>query len=259
MWDALVCPICDEGLVRMPTSARCRNGHSFDIARQGYLNLSTGRAAPRSADTAAMVQARAAFLATGHFRPLAHALAERAASLYEGGSVIHAGAGTGYHLAAVLDRIPSAEGLALDLSKFAARRAARAHPRITAVVTDVWGRWPVRGGRAGLVLDVFAPRNGPEFHRVLRPGGVLLVMTPTTDHLRELREHVGLLSVDERKDARLADRLGELFEPVDVEEHRYTPALSKDDVEHVIRMGPSAHHLEDAEIRERLDAVVEPV
>ena len=111
MWDALVCPICDEGLVRMPTSARCRNGHSFDIARQGYLNLSTGRAAPRSADTAAMVQARAAFLATGHFRPLAHALAERAASLYEGGSVIDAGAGTGYHLAAVLDEDEHLEGL----------------------------------------------------------------------------------------------------------------------------------------------------
>ena len=68
-------------------------------------------------------------------------------------------------------------GLAVDVSKPALRRAAQAHPRAAAIRADLWRRLPVSDGVAALILNVFAPRNGPEYHRVLRPDGLLLVVT----------------------------------------------------------------------------------
>ena len=63
-----------------------------------------------------------------------------------------------------------AQGLAFDVTKPALRRAARAHPRVGAVLADTWGPLPLADGSADVLLNVFAPRNGPEMRRVLRPG-----------------------------------------------------------------------------------------
>src|SRR5437764_13568006 len=102
------------------------------------------------------------------------------------GLIVDAGAGTGYFLAHVLDAAPDATGLALDVSAVALRRAARAHPRLGAAMWNLWEPWPVGDEVASVLLNVFASRNGPEFHRVLRPGGLLTVAAPAPDHLREL-------------------------------------------------------------------------
>ena len=211
---------------------RCTAGHTFDIARQGYVNL----LGAGTGDTAAMVADRAAFLAAGHYAPLADLVAEWAAGA-AAGLVVDAGAGTGYYLGAVLDQ-RSAFGLALDASPLALRRAAKAHERIGAVVWDVWRPWPVREDAAAVVLNVFAPRNGPEFHRVLRPDGTLIVVTPTTEHLAELS---GLLAVDPRKAERLAETLTR-FELVNSQTLRYPMTLHETDVRRVSGMGPAAHH-----------------
>jgi 23S rRNA (guanine745-N1)-methyltransferase len=228
----LLCPICQDGLTRSGGALRCPAGHAFDIARQGYVNL-LGRA---DGDTAAMVADRVAFLAAGHYAPLAGKLAEWVADSAPG-LVVDAGAGTGYYLDAVLAR--GGFGLALDASPLALRRAAKAHERIGAAVWDVWRPWPVRDGVAAVVLNVFAPRNGPEFHRVLRPDGTLLVVTPTQEHLAELGP--ALLSVDPRKPARLAETLAR-FERVRSAVLSYPMTLSAADVRRVIGMGPAAHH-----------------
>ncbi len=90
--------------------------------------------------------------------------------------------------------------------------AARAHRRIGAVGCDAWRPLPVADAAAGLVLNVFAPRDGAELRRILRPDGALLLVTPAADHLAELIGPLGLLSVDERKPERLADKLGPYFE-----------------------------------------------
>src|SRR6185436_4525343 len=120
--DLLQCPVCGGALDCGAGVVRCPAGHSFDIARQGYVNLVPGRA-----DTPEMVEARDAFLRAGHFRPLSAALAEEArASAGEGGAgeggageggagagaVLDLGAGTGHHLAAVLDALPGARVIA---------------------------------------------------------------------------------------------------------------------------------------------------
>jgi 23S rRNA (guanine745-N1)-methyltransferase len=237
----LRCPVCGEPLDAAPEALRCPRGHSFDVARQGYVNLSAGRS-PHAGDTAQMVAARAEFLAAGHYDFISAALAGAARAAYQGGLVLDAGAGTGRHLATVLDALPAAPGLALDVSKPALRRAARAHPRAGAALCDTWGRLPVADGAAGVVLDVFAPRNGPEFRRVLRPGGVLLVVTPAPDHLAELVERLSLLQVDPDKAERVAASLDGHFALAGEAALTRRLTLSPREAATLVGMGPSAWH-----------------
>ncbi|MFI6081240.1 putative RNA methyltransferase [Streptomyces sp. NPDC051217] len=260
LWHRLLgvlrCPLCGGALapphgvpasfntLRGVKSLGCAEGHSFDVARQGYLSLLTGNTNAANADSADMVTARTFFLKAGHYEPLAHALAAIVAELCPpDGAVMDAGAGTGHYLATVLDALPEAVGLGLDVSKFALRRAAGAHPRAGAATWDIWKPLPVVSGAADVVINVFAPRNGPEFQRVLRPDGALVVVTPTARHLGELPASLGMLSVDAAKEDRLHRTLSDHFrqERTDVVEREVT--MTDQDVRNLILMGPSAHHL----------------
>lgn len=250
-------------------TAGCRNGHRFDIARQGYLSLLGSRARTDTADSADMVAARMAFLSAGHYAPIALAVAD----LSGDGPAVEIGAGTGYYLAAVLDRLatrasgaadpgaapqaPPIRGLALDSSRFAARRAALAHPGIGSVVADAWSRLPVLDAVAATVLSVFAPRDPAEVSRVLAPDGRLVVVTPEPDHLLELRSGLGMLSVDAGKPERLALAFQDLLAVVERRSVRATLSLSRPDVSALVRMGPSARHLHPAELASSIDRLDE--
>jgi len=266
----LRCPHCGEDLRQSHTSLCCGNGHVFDIARQGYVNLLPGDAQASTGDTPAMVAARETFLAAGHFEHLRRLLAGAvAASLPASGGgggggpaaragrpvVLEVGAGTGYYLAGALDRLPDSWGLALDLSKHASRRAARAHERMAAVVCDVWRPLPVKSRSVAVVLDVFAPRNPAEFQRILEPEGSLVIATPTPNHLRELVQTLGLLTVDHRKYERLDKGLTGLFEPVERTSHEETLRLTQSEVLALVCMGPSARHIAPDELAARVSAL----
>jgi 23S rRNA (guanine745-N1)-methyltransferase len=277
----LACPHCHGDVAMAGTSVRCGNGHVFDVARQGYVSLLPGGARP-AGDTPAMVSARAAFLATGHFAPLAREVAAHAAAAHAavahaavahaavahaaaaaggaggGRCVVDAGAGTGYYLSAALDRLGAHCGLALDVSKHAARRAARAHPRAGAVVADVRGSWPVRDSVAGVVLNVFAPRHAAEMHRVLAPGGSAVVVTPARAHLRELVEGLGLITVDEDKRERLERTMSPFFRLAERQPCHAALTLRPEHVRLLAGMGPSAWHRGEAELRERSQAMPDP-
>jgi 23S rRNA (guanine745-N1)-methyltransferase len=243
----LRCPVCRQSLAgagRPPADTgralRCPAGHSFDLARQGYVDLTGGRVT-HPGDTAEMVAARAALLDAGHFRPIGEVVAALTATA-PAGLVVDVGAGTGHHLAALLDARPADRGLALDVSRPALRRAAAAHPRAGAARADVWRGLPVVDGAAGLILDVFAPRSGAEFARILRPGGLLVVVTPTPEHLRELVAAGGLLRVDPDKRARLSATLDRWFEPAGRHRHDWTLRPTPAEVRALVAMGPNAWH-----------------
>lgn len=257
----LACPHCREGLDITGRAVRCGNGHVFDIARQGYVSLLPGDAHTGSADTADMVSAREELLAAGHFQPVAAALAATAVAVAPdpSGCVIDVGAGTGHYLRTVLELLPEAAGVALDISKHAARRAARAHPRIGSVVCDVWRALPLRDSVGALALSVFAPRNAGELWRVLQPGAALLVVTPTPRHLGELVESLGLLTVDQDKSRRLAEQLGGQFIHQDEEPVETRLRLTATDAERVVLMGPNAWHTDRHDLAERLAALPQPL
>ena len=257
----LACPVCGQALTTLPDDAGlcCSSGHAFDRARQGHVTLQPPGRRPAVGDSAPMVADRAAFLGAGHYDGVTTALGD--AVVTDGGTraVLDLGGGTGHHLAAILDRAPQAVGVALDASPYAARRAARAHPRAMAVVADSWSRFPVRDGVLDRVLVVFAPRNGPEIARVLRPDGRLVVVTPAADHLAELVGPLGLLRVDPRKAERTAATLEPSLRLIASTCHRQTLALGRPAVEVLVGMGPHARHLVRDDLRGRLDAFPEPV
>ena len=254
----LACPVCGGALIRDGAALACPAGHRHDVARQGYVNLLTGRGAHGlTPDSTAMVLARERVQGAGLYAPIAEALAAAAADAAEdaqapGGGLLDVGGGTGYYAAQVLDARPDLVGASLDLSVSAAKRAARAHPRLASLVADAWAGLPAPDGVLSLVTCVFAPRPAEEIARVLAPGGTLIVVTPRPGHLAGLTTAVGdVLSVDERKDDRLAARLA-AFEPVG--EHLVTAAIEvgPDLAADVVLMGPSAHHVDAADVRELL-------
>ncbi|GAA2102501.1 methyltransferase domain-containing protein [Streptomyces albiaxialis] len=252
LFSVLSCPLCGEPFRPADGALRCARGHSFDVARQGHVTLLPGGTRAPRADTAPMVRARAAFLDSGRYAPLTDALTERAAALpvpLSRDVVLDAGTGTGHHLARILDALPGAVGLGMDASPYALRRAARAHPRLGAVGWDVWRPLPVRTGSVGLLVNVFAPRNAPEFRRVLRPDGALLVVTPTGRHLAELRRDLGLLSVGAGKEERLRGALAGGFTEVGTSVREFALDLAEDDVVDLVTMGPNAHHADGLRAR----------
>ena len=186
-----------------------------------------------------MVAARQRFLEAGHFDPLSDALA---AALAGSRRIVDAGGGTGHHLARALYRSPDARGLVVDVSAAAARRAARAHPRMGAVVADTWHGLPVQGSAADALLCVFAPRNAREFARVLAPGGLLIVVTPNPGHLAEAREELGLIGIQDDKLAVVRRALAGAFEPVAATRVRRDLELAASEVDDLVAMGPNAFH-----------------
>ncbi|WP_104528709.1 methyltransferase domain-containing protein [Blastococcus saxobsidens] len=243
----LACPVCRAPFELDPsgTGVRCAAGHRVDRARQGHLTLLPPDRRPPTGDSAEMVADRVAFLSAGHYDGLTAALGQAVSSAGEvpPRTVLDLGGGTGHHLARLLDRLPGAVGLVLDASRYAARRAARAHPRAAAVVADAWARLPVLDGVADRVLVVFAPRNGPEIARVLRPGGHLVVVTPAPDHLAEIVGPLGLLRVDPAKAERLAATLEPHLARVGGSAHRWTASVQREDIATLVGMGPHARHL----------------
>jgi 23S rRNA (guanine745-N1)-methyltransferase len=242
--------VCRGALSRTDRAVVCGNGHSFEIARQGYISLTLPQRRPHRGDTTDMVAAREAFLGGGFYEPIADAVANAA---FVTGCVVELGAGTGYYLATLLDAQLTSVGIALDVSRPALRRAARAHERITAVAADVWDELPLCDGVVDLVLNVFAPRNGEEIARVLAPEGELIVVTPTPRHLAELPLPV---SVDERKEERLLAELSPRLKSIARRNLDYELDLNRDDARKLIEMGPSARHVGEVELPERMTVTV---
>jgi 23S rRNA (guanine745-N1)-methyltransferase len=240
----LRCPVCRARLSRATASLRCPAGHNFDIARDGYTSLLTGTR-PTSGDDAPMARARRRFLEAGSYAPIRAAITDLAGSTARPPiTVVEVGCGTAYYLAGVLDALPAGRGLGLDSSARALRAAARAHPRAAAATWDVFRPFPVASASVDLVLNVFAPRNPAEFHRILHPGGRLIVTRPDGGHLAQLRHQVErMVGIDPVKEQRLHDALDPYFEAVNTRRIAYTMPLDPQEAVDLVLMSPSARHL----------------
>ena len=218
----------------------CDTGHRFDSSRRGYLTT-IDQSKGITGDPRSLLEARARFLALGHYEPIASAVSS-ALSSAEPLAVLDSGAGTGYYLQHVLSHSPIAhDALASDASAAAVAMTIAATGCV-GLVADVWQPSAVRSARADVILCVFAPRNPAEFARVLRADGTLVVVTPASDHLAELRAAGLMLGMQEDKLAKLDTALGEHFELRDRSRLHYQMELSATAAADLTGMGPSGHH-----------------
>jgi len=248
------CPVCRAPLARAGDVLACASGHSFDVAREGYVNLLPTQHRTRGigGDTAPMLQARRRFLEAGHYRPLLDLLAEKVAvglgesSATDSSVVLEVGSGEGYYVAGVAEALARSgagvEFLGMDVAKAAAKTAAKRYSDVTFFVGDVNKRIYLCDASVDVLLDVFAPRNPLEFARVLRGEGTLLVTIPGDAHLASLRSALGLLEIQEDKEAKVLARLEGTFRLAGRSELCYELALSPAEVADLVAMGPNQWH-----------------
>lgn len=183
MSGPFVCPLCHEALAREARSLVCPNRHTYDIARQGYVNLLLKKPDNLYEDKA-LFQARRAVYDAGFFDGMVDAVAPHVA----GRVLLDAGCGEGSLLARLAAE--GRTGIGLDIAKPAVQMAAGVHKHIHWCVGDLCNI-PLPDASVDTVLNVLTPANYGEFLRVLGPGGVLIKAVPNAEHLVEIRAMAG--------------------------------------------------------------------
>ena len=183
----LLCPLCGGVLTKNDRAWQCENRHSFDIARQGYVNLLPvqNKRSLQPGDTKEQVVSRRAFLDGGFYAPIRDALCRLAADHGCAGPILDIGCGEGYyasHLASALNT----DLVGLDISKEAVRYAAGRYKNALWLCASA-ARLPVADHSVGLITSLFALTIPEEFRRVLRPDGAFIQVLAAEDHLLGLK------------------------------------------------------------------------
>ena len=197
----LICPICGNELKRSDRSYCCENRHSFDIARQGYVNLLAVQQKHSlvPGDTREQVLSRRAFLEAGYYAPIRNALQEAARKYSVSGEILDLGCGEGYYCAALAEAL----GLpltGLDISKEAVRAAAAKY-KGPLWLCGTAAHLPVADSSAGLITSLFALTVPEEFKRVLRPDGYFFQVLAAEDHLLGLKSIIYDRLIHKEKDS----------------------------------------------------------
>ena len=183
----LLCPICAAPLRQTDKTFRCESGHSFDMARQGYVNLLPvqNKRSLNPGDTREQVLSRRAFLEAGFYAPIAEALCSAAKELGCAGPILDVGCGEGWYSAQLSDAL-NAPLVGLDISKEAVRCAAAKYKNAQWICGSA-ARLPVESGSVGLITSLFALTIPEEFKRVLRSDGYYFQVLAQEDHLLGLK------------------------------------------------------------------------
>ena len=183
----LVCPICGAPLEKQNNAFVCAQRHSFDVARQGYINLLPvqQKRSLQPGDTREQVLSRRAFLDCGFYAPIAKALCALAQKHGCSGPVLDIGCGEGYYSTQLADAL-RCQLIGLDISKEAVRCAAGRHKGPLWLCASA-AHLPVADASIGLVTSLFALTMPEEFLRVLRPDGAFIQVLAAEDHLLGLK------------------------------------------------------------------------
>lgn len=203
-----VCPVCREPLGVDGKVMACAEGHRYDIARQGYVNLLVAgqRRSRRPGDSPEMIAARTRFLATGAYERLGNTVAwvvgrAAVAALEHQGMVpvvLDVGCGDGHHTRRIASNMTlAASGLGpvpavvcgIDVAKAGVATAARAHPSGWYAVASA-ADLPLAPASVDVAVNVFGPVVEAELARVMHGRGTVVVAHPGPRHLEELRRLV---------------------------------------------------------------------
>ncbi|OTG84936.1 putative RNA methyltransferase [Acinetobacter sp. ANC 4648] len=236
--NLLMCPVCREALSLTDRTWRCANNHSYDVAKQGYVNLHVvqHKHSKNPGDTPESVEARRQFLSAGFYEPLQQAVIQKIRDLRIE-NLLDIGCGEGYYTDAMQQKVVQCVGV--DIAKNAVQVAAKLNKGVTWVV-GTGATLPVLDSSIDLCSSLFSPIPQQEILRVLKPKAYLLVVTPAPQHLYAMREAL----FDEVKlhtPYKFVEQLQDNFELVDQTVVDSTFILDQIQLKNLIAMTPYAY------------------
>ncbi|MFA7257842.1 MAG: methyltransferase domain-containing protein, partial [Kiritimatiellales bacterium] len=231
----LICPVCEASLEWTAKECRCESGHSFDQAKEGYVNLllSHQRKSNHPGDDDAMIQARRRFFDSGAYNPLSSKITHLVSRI-PSPVILDCGCGEGSFLGAL-----SGTRFGVDISKEAIRCAAKRYKDVNWIVANGMRKLPFADHSMDVILSILAPRNPEEFARILKPAGTLLLSVPGPNHLIELRSRLATNASDfEEKADEAAAKCTPQFSEVNRKLLSYEVTLNAGQIADLIQMTP---------------------
>jgi len=232
----LICPICKGSLEEKDKGVMCPNNHSFDYAKEGYLNLHMSKNSKNPGDDKVMVNARREFLNKGFYEEISNKVNEIIKdNLSVNDKILDIGAGEGYYTSKMADFLPFGEVYALDISKEAVKKASKTYKNI---------KWFVASGLEEPFSDktfdgltvLFSKLFPEEFQRVMKDNGILVVVSPNREHLVDIKKVVypmvkyeNIEPIDELKDRFILEKRENLF---------YKKTIYGEDIKNLFHMTP---------------------
>lgn len=185
-----LCPLCQQPLNLTGAQYQCSNRHSFDVAREGYVNLLPvqQKNSKDPGDNKDMMQARRDFLHAGWYAPLAQRVSQTLAEV-KPGTVLDLGCGEGYYSSKLKQALPQAQLYGVDISKAAIKFAAKANRDIQFSVASAY-QLPFANNSFDAIVRIYAPSKAEELQRLVKAAGHLLTVTPGPAHLVQIKQAV---------------------------------------------------------------------
>ena len=258
--SVLVCPVCGGGLglTAAGRSLACSAGHSFDIARQGYVNLYRGK--PVNEYSKESFRQRQQILEKGMYAHILEEICSFLQAVCGAGRprlLLDAGCGEGYYTREIAARLGGCglDFYGVDLSRDSvqlaastANQAGGAASAIKWLVADI-GHLPVRDGSVDFLLDIFTSAIYEEFQRILSPDGYLIKVIPGEGHVKELREAASSqLHHKDYKERKGTAVFSEHFETILNKTVSQTFAVTPEERDVFIHMTPLLFHVDKTKV-----------
>ena len=175
----IACPVCKKELIRNDKSYRCENNHTFDIAKEGYLNLNL-RNSQNTGDNPLMIKARKNFLEKGYYDFLKN---EVNSLLNKEDKLVDLACGEGYYTRDFICE----DKVGIDLSKSGLKIASKSDKSTLYILNSIF-RNPLYDESADKVITIFAPIAKEEIRRILKQNGEFILVKPDVYHLYELKD-----------------------------------------------------------------------
>jgi len=207
MQSVYQCPVCKEALEQANKSFICKQNHTFDVSREGYVNLllANRKKTKNPGDNKLMAEGRQNFLAQGYYDPLSEEInkiiaafiTDTAAGIKAGPETVYdildVGCGVGTYSGKLKESLKNEDFSArvrlwgIDISRPAIKKASKSFPDIHFCIGSNF-HLPYLDESLDIVFSIFSPFDSREVFRVLKPGGAILLVRPGPDHLKELVE-----------------------------------------------------------------------
>lgn len=249
----LICPICNKPLTTGEKNLSCSKRHSFDIAKQGYVNLLPvqNKKSLHPGDTKEMLIARREFLNSGIYQPICNSVTQTVSKLLQNAEqpqIVDIGCGEGYYTTAIKNAVANSACIGIDISKDAVRMACSRDKEIVWAVATA-GCLPVADNSTDLITAMFSLISKDEYTRILKKGGYIIEVIAGNNHLIELK-HIIYDEVykQDKKPAYISDD----FKEISREEQEFSFTLDNAQLKNLLMMTPHLWRIKK-ENREKLE------